>query len=116
MGGPLTSAQRHGGELGREPALSGRPANPPPPNGESEEEGDDAEGDASPAPAPQAKDIPAANDMHMTPRMTQRPTSQNDIRVDHKPNGVLNGTQWATTARLSRGDRRLAQCVRWRGA
>ena len=44
--------QRHG-ELQRELALSGRPANPPPPGGESEEEGGDAEGDASPAPAPQ---------------------------------------------------------------
>ena len=37
----------------REPALSGRPATPPTPSGESEEEGGDTEGDASPAPAPQ---------------------------------------------------------------
>ena len=60
MGGPLTSAQRHGGELGREPALSGRPANPPPPNGESEKEGGDAEGDAPPALAPQGNVIPTS--------------------------------------------------------
>ena len=56
----MASAQRHG-ELRREPVLSGRPATPPPPSGESEEEGGDAEGDASPAPAPQTNDIPTAN-------------------------------------------------------
>ena len=41
------------GELRRELAFSGRPANSPPPSGESGKEGGDAEGDASPAPAPQ---------------------------------------------------------------
>ena len=62
MGGPLAPlagkalrdrAPQRCGELRREHAFSGRPANPPPPSGELEEEGGDAEGDASPAPAPQ---------------------------------------------------------------
>ena len=59
---PTALVQRHG-ELWCEPALSGRPAAPPPPSGESEEEGGDVGGDASPAPAPQANDIPTANDI-----------------------------------------------------
>ena len=63
MGGPLAplagqalrdrAPQRYG-ELQRELAFSGRPANPPPPSGESGEEGGRRRaGDASPAPAPQ---------------------------------------------------------------
>ena len=62
MGGPLAilagqalrdRAPKRCGELRRELAFSGRPANPPPPSGESEEEGGDAESDVFPAPAPQ---------------------------------------------------------------
>ena len=121
MGGPLAlltgqvlrdrAPQRHG-ELRRELALSGRPATPHPPSGESEEEGGDAEGDTFPAPAPQ----PMA---YLSPRATThtvahswrtdggggaegtRPAMHNQSTTDGGGAGGRDGTCTADLVRLA---------------